>query len=207
MIAMNRRPAVFLDKDGTLLEDVPYNVDPALMRLMPGVGRALRRLAAAGFALIVVSNQSGIARGYFPPTALRTVRWRLERLLEPFDVRLAGFHACLHHPDGIVAPYARECTCRKPKPGLLLQAAETVGIDLRESWMVGDILDDVEAGCRAGCRTVLLDGPLVGGETEWLTGECRTPDFTAASLEAAADSILSSPEERKGAGCDAIYSN
>ena len=205
-MAVSTRPgrrAVFLDKDGTLLQDVPYNVDPAKMRLMPGAGPALRSLAEAGYRLIVVTNQSGVARGYFPPTALRTVQWRLEELLAPFDVQLHGFHACVHHPAGVVAPYAQECECRKPKPGLLLAAAQD-GIDLIESWMVGDILDDVEAGCRAGCRTILLDN---GGETEWRPGECRTPSLVAGTLSEAADAILRTPEERKEARCEAIYSN
>lgn len=201
------RRAVFLDKDGTLLEDIPYNVDPAQMRLTPGAGPALRRLQDAGYLLIVVSNQSGVARGYFPPTALRGVRWRLEALVEPFGVRFAEVSFCVHHPDGVVAPYAHECDCRKPQPGMLLRAARRHAIDLPRSWMIGDILDDVEAGCRAGCRTVLLDGPEVCGETEWLPGECRTPTHTADSLPAAVDAILALPPTRKEERCDAIYSN
>ncbi|MEX2536447.1 MAG: HAD family hydrolase [Trueperaceae bacterium] len=227
----SRRPAVFLDKDGTLLEDVPYNVDPDEMRLTAGAGPALRRLADAGFELIVVTNQSGVARGLFPPTALRTVEWRLEELLAPFDVKLAGFHACMHHPDGIVATFARDCSCRKPKPGLLQAAASQHGIDLTSSWMVGDILNDVEAGCRAGCRTVLLDsdhkrgptsggrdiggprivgphiGPQLGGETLWIGGPCRTPDLVAPHLGEAAAAILIGSTERREARCDTIYSN
>ncbi|HEX7004431.1 MAG TPA: HAD family hydrolase [Trueperaceae bacterium] len=205
--AAEPRPAVFLDKDGTLVANVPYNVEPDRMELLPGAGRALRRLQDAGYALVVVTNQSGVARGYFPPTALRAVRWRLESLLDPFGVRLDDFRACVHHPKGVVAPYARECDCRKPKPGLLLGAAVANGIDLSRSWMVGDILDDVEAGCRAGCRTVLLDGPGVGGETEWLPGECRDPDCTAGDLEAAAEAILATPVRPKEARCNATYSN
>ena len=205
--AANTRRGIFLDKDGTLLQDVPYNVDPEKMVLARGAGEALRRFAEEGYYLFVISNQSGVARGYFPPTALRIVRWRLEGLLAPFDIELEGFYACPHHPDGVVALYARSCECRKPKPGLLLRAAASHRIDLEESWMIGDILDDVEAGCRAGTRTVLLDGPEVGGETEWLPGPGRTPTFTASNLEEAADLILTSPTERKEGRCDAIYSN
>jgi D-glycero-D-manno-heptose 1,7-bisphosphate phosphatase len=200
-------PAVFLDKDGTLLEDVPYNVDPGEMRLMPGAGPALRKLADAGFSLIVVSNQSGVARAYFPPTALRAVEWRLGELLEPFGVKLSGVYTCPHHPEGIVARYAVECSCRKPAPGLLLTSAADHDVSLDHSWMIGDILDDVEAGCRAGCRTLLLDGTSIGGETEWQSGECRTPTVSAADWSAAAALILGNHEERKEARCDAIYSN
>jgi D-glycero-D-manno-heptose 1,7-bisphosphate phosphatase len=206
-VAVNRRPgqrALFLDKDGTLVENVPYGVDPAEIRLTRGAGPALRRLSAAGFAPIVVSNQSGVARGLFPPAALEAVERRLAELLQPFGVKLAGFFCCPHHPAGTVARFAVDCLCRKPKPGMLTRAAECLGVDLASSWMVGDILDDVEAGCRAGCRTLLLDR---GGETEWHPGPCRTPDARAGDLARAADLILGGPDSRKEEGCDAILSN
>lgn len=198
------RPAVFLDKDGTLLEDVPYNVEPTLMRLSPGAGPALRRLADEGFALVVVSNQSGVARGLFPAAALTGVERRLGELLAPYGVELSGFHFCPHHPEGTVQRYARECECRKPRPGLLRRAASELGIELSHSWMVGDILDDVEAGGRAGCRTVLLDN---GGETEWRTGECRSPERVTTDLGEAAAVILRLHDKRKEAGCETISSN
>src|SRR3954470_4364570 len=115
--------AVFLDKDGTLIEDVPYNVDPARIRLMPGAAGGLRALDAAGYRLIVVSNQSGVARGYFEEAALAAVEARLRELLAEAGVPLAGFYYCPHHPEGSVAAYAVECSCRKPQPGLLVRAA------------------------------------------------------------------------------------
>jgi D-glycero-D-manno-heptose 1,7-bisphosphate phosphatase len=177
------RRAVFLDKDGTLIENVPYNVDPVRIRLAPRAVEGLRMLAGAGFALVVVSNQSGVARGYFDLAALELVRERLEMLLAAGGVRLDGFHFCPHHPDGSVEVFARPCDCRKPLPGMLRHAARDLGIDLEQSWMVGDILDDVEAGRAAGCRSVLVDN---GNETEWRSGSLREPHVRVADLHEAA---------------------
>ena len=181
------RRAVFLDKDGTLIDDVPYNVDPDRIRLADGAAAGLRRLAGAGYALILVSNQSGVARGLFGEAALGAVWSRLAELLEPSGVALEAVRYCPHHPDGSVAPYAARCDCRKPAPGMLLGAAAERGIDLRRSWMVGDILDDVEAGRRAGCRTVLID---CGNETEWEIAPARVPHRVASDLDMASRLIL-----------------
>jgi D,D-heptose 1,7-bisphosphate phosphatase len=181
------RPAVFLDKDGTLIEDVPYNIDPERIRLSAGAEEGLRKLHQAGYALVVVSNQSGVARGLFAEDALAGVRQRLEELLAAFGVPLAGCYWCPHHPGGSVARYALACDCRKPAPGLILQAAREHGLDLARSWLIGDILNDMEAGHRAGCRTVLLDN---GHETEWVLTPERTPDRRAADLAEAAEVIV-----------------
>jgi histidinol-phosphate phosphatase family protein len=181
------RRAVFLDKDGTLVEDIPYNVDPQKVSLSRGAAAGLAALHAAGYRLVVVSNQSGAARGYFPEAALEGVRRRLGELLAAHRIPLAGFFWCPHHPDGVVPELAVACDCRKPAPGMLLRAASELGLDLGASWLVGDILDDVEAGRRAGCRTVLLDN---GHETEWRRGPQRRPDGVAATLDEAARFIL-----------------
>ena len=166
--------AIFLDKDGTLIEDVPYNVDPSRIRLTPGAAEALPALHAAGYELLVISNQSGVARGYFPEEALVPVEARLRDLLAQVGVPLRGFYYCPHHPKGVVSNYAGVCACRKPAPGLLLRAAEEHHLNLKQSWFVGDILDDVEAGRRAGCRTILLNN---GNETEWRSGDERQPSI------------------------------
>src|SRR5438093_11179442 len=110
-------PAVFLDKDGTLIEDVPYNVDPGQITLAPGAAEGAALLAEAGYALVVVSNQSGVARGLFKEDALIAVERRLRELLAVLDVPLAGFFYCPHHPQGKVPRYATVCSCRKPAPG------------------------------------------------------------------------------------------
>lgn len=164
--------AIFLDKDGTLLIDVPYNVDPDRMVLYPDTGPALNAMQSAGYRLVVISNQSGVARGFFAETALVAVWDRLKQLLAPFDANVDGFYHCPHEPSGTVTEYAIACDCRKPQPGLLQRAARELNLDLTASWMIGDILNDVEAGNRAGCRTILVDR---GNETEWLDGAFRTP--------------------------------
>ena len=174
---------IFLDKDGTLLEDVPYNVNPALMRFAPGVASGLRRLSKLGLPLIVVSNQPGVALGLFEEQALERVQNRLARMFESVGAHLAGFYYCRHHPEGVVPHLSTLCTCRKPQAGMLLRAAEEHRIDLSVSWMIGDILNDVEAGRRAGCETILINN---GNETEWLAGPLRAPhhlvdDFDEAS--------------------------
>jgi histidinol-phosphate phosphatase family protein len=179
--------AVFLDKDGTVVEDVPYNVDPGQVRLMPRTAEGLRALHAAGYGLFVISNQSGVARGYFPEEALGPVETRLRELLAAAGVPLGGFYYCPHHPKGVIPAYAVVCRCRKPAPGLIVRAAQEHGLDLARSWFVGDILDDVEAGRAAGCTTVLLDN---GHETAWRLTPERQPHYRAADLAEAAGLIL-----------------
>jgi len=187
--------AVFLDKDGTLVEDVPYNVNPDLMQLTPGAEEGLRSLHAAGYKLIIISNQSGIARGYFPEEALVAVEKRSHQMLAEMGVPLAGFYYCPHHPDGSVPNYSINCFCRKPEPGLILRAAREHDISLAQSWFIGDILNDVEAGQRAGCKTVLIDN---GNETEWIFSPLRLPDYIATDLADAARLIEGKSEKVKG---------
>lgn len=187
MAATALRPAIFLDKDGTLVENLPYNVDPALIRLAPGAGEALARWHEAGYALVVISNQAGVALGHFAEDALLAVEARLAALFAACGARLAGLYCCPHHPDGVVAQYTRWCMCRKPAPGLIHRAASEHGIELARSWMIGDILDDIEAGRRAGCRSILLDN---GNETEWRYNALRVPHFMASDLAGAAGIVL-----------------
>ena len=188
--------AVFLDKDGTLVENLPYNVNPDRIRLAPKAGQALRLLHQSGYQLVIVTNQSGIARGYFKEEALEAVEGRLRDLLRAEGgVPLAGFYYCPHLAEGSVPRYAIECSCRKPEPGMLLKAADELDIDLTRSWMVGDILNDVEAGNRAGCSTILIDN---GNETEWeLSSYDRQPDFIVTDLLEAARAILNGKSVRK----------
>lgn len=189
--------AAFLDKDGTLLVDVAYNVDPAKMRFAPGAADGLRSLAGAGFRLVVVSNQSGVARGLFEEEALVPVRDRLAAMFEHEGVELAGFYYCPHHPDGIVPEYRMRCACRKPASGLIARASTELGIDPRESWMIGDTLDDIEAGTRVGCRTVHVDN---GGETVWKPGALRRPDATVPDFFSAAAVIVAAAAKAAAKG-------
>jgi len=182
---VNRR-AVFLDKDGTLIENVRYNVEPLQVRFTANAIDGVRRLHELGFLLIVVSNQPGVAFGYFDEAALDALGRYLKAMLAAHGVALAGVYCCPHHPQGSVPRYANHCDCRKPAAGLLHRAAAAHGIDLAQSWLIGDILDDVEAGARAGCRTILLDN---GNETEWRAGEFRRPDFVVSNVAQAAERI------------------
>jgi D,D-heptose 1,7-bisphosphate phosphatase len=179
--------AVFIDKDGTLVVDVPYNVDPGRIRLAPRAAEALGLLAEAGFGLYLVSNQSGVARGYFTEDDLRPVEEHIRFLLATQGLALDGVYWCPHHPEGVVPPYAVSCTCRKPEPGMLVRAAAEHDLDLGASWVLGDILDDVAAAHRAGCRGAMVD---VGNETEWVSGPGRTPDYLAKDLADAARFIV-----------------
>jgi D-glycero-D-manno-heptose 1,7-bisphosphate phosphatase len=175
--------AVFLDKDGTLVDDVAGSIDPRRITLCNGAGAALRLLSKMDYRFFVVSNQDGVAHGLFDEAALTPVHHRLADLLFREQLALDDFYYCPHHPDGKVQGYSLACLCRKPMPGMLLKAAREHNIDLHTSWMVGDVLHDVEAGNRAGCRTVLIDS---GNETEWRLGGNRMPTRVVTDIYAAA---------------------
>ncbi len=177
--------AIFLDKDGTLLENVPYNVDPEQVRLLPGAVEGLLQLQSAGYRLVVVSNQSGVARGMFPEQALVAVEQRLRNLLSAAGVNLDRCYFCPHHPTGAVLDYAIECDCRKPRPGLLIRAARELSLDLAQCWMIGDSPSDVEAGQRAGCRTLFIADPR-----EPLPPGMPQPNAMVANLIEAARHVL-----------------
>jgi D-glycero-D-manno-heptose 1,7-bisphosphate phosphatase len=165
--ARDARPAVFLDRDGVLNELVPDPVsgDPesplaiADVRLIAGAAAAARELARAGFALVCVSNQPAAAKERVTIEQLLAVHERVVDLLAREQVHLDASRICLHHPGGTAPVLSRPCACRKPRPGMLLDAAAGLGIDLRSSWMIGDTDGDVVAGRRAGCRTVLVEHP------------------------------------------------
>jgi D,D-heptose 1,7-bisphosphate phosphatase len=183
---MNHK-AIFLDKDGTLIENVPYNVDPEQIRLTEGASEGLRMLQDFGFRLIVVTNQAGVAYGKYKEDALLPVRQKIQQLLESSGVTLDDFYYCPHHPDGKVEEYAIHCFCRKPNAGLLFKAAREHDINLAASWVIGDILNDMEAGRRVDSRTILLDN---GNETEWKLTSQRRPHFTVKTLKEAAEVII-----------------
>lgn len=165
------RAGLFIDKDGTLVEDAPFNTDPLLLRFVPGAGAALARLQAAGLALVIVTNQSGLAHGRFTRAEFaRLQQVLLQRLQQEFGVRIDGVEVCPHAPDDEGRP---ACLCRKPAPGMLVRAAHRHHLDLARCWMVGDTLDDVEAGHRAGAQGLLFDS---GSETAWRRSPLRQPD-------------------------------
>lgn len=167
--------AVFLDRDGTLIANRHYGSDPNGIVLLDGVVEGLAALRRAGYKLLLVSNQSGVARGYFDEGAVARMHDRLQRMLDRYGAALDGLEYCPHHPEGVEPSYAVECSCRKPAPGMLRRAARKHGVNLSASWMVGDIEADVEAGRRAGARTV-----LVGPETSLTPPDLRAEDFAEA---------------------------
>ena len=194
MAVTGRRRAAFIDKDGTLIDDVPYNVDPARVTLLPGVAEGLRSLQRAGYVPVIVSNQPGVALGHFEYSALRAIEVCIDALAGAAGVTIAAYAWCPHHPAGVRPGYAVACECRKPAPGLLTDAAAQHGLDLRNSWMIGDILDDIEAGHRAGCRAVLVDR---GGETQWQRGPGRTPEAVVSRFDQAAAFIAAAARRRR----------
>lgn len=171
--------AVFLDRDGTIIRDADYLTQLDEIEILPGVPEALRRLKRAGYLLLVVTNQSAVARGWLTEHNLRRIHRELQSRLAERDAEVDGFYYCPHLPDGAVERYSGECECRKPKPGMLLEAAADRDVDLSRSWMIGDSERDVEAGRRAGCRTILLAGTNSG-----------QADATAGHLLEAVDIIL-----------------
>lgn len=170
-----KRRAVFLDRDGTLVHPAHYPSRPEHLRLYEHIGSELYGVQLIGFHLIVVTNQSGIARGYFSEADLQEMHQHLARELAASDVSLSGIYYCPHHVDGVVPELAISCDCRKPEPGMLLRAADEHDLDLQRCWLVGDILDDIEAGNRAGCRTILVDL----GTEQLPTSMLRCPNFVA----------------------------
>ena len=174
-----RQRALFLDRDGTLVHPRHYPSRPEDLIIFDGIGPQLHRLQSARFRLVVITNQGGLAHGYFTESDLQRMHEHLARELAQLEVRLDGIYYCPHHPEGTLSALAMVCACRKPQPGLLLRAAADLGIDMGRSWFVGDILDDVEAGNRAGCRTVLVDLGTESGPTS----ELRAPDFVGRSTQ------------------------
>ena len=179
--------AIFIDKDGTLTHDIPYNVDPVGVRFTEGAVDGLKKLKRSGYLLIVVTNQSGIAHGYFTQEALEKLNTHIREKLSRSGVPLDDIFFCPHHPQGKIARYTLACDCRKPRPGMIRLAADKFGIDLQHSWMIGDILNDVQAGNEAGCKTILINN---GNETEWVLAENRMPTAIAGNLSEAAEIIL-----------------
>ena len=177
------RPALFLDRDGTLVEEVPYLHDPERVELLPGVG-ALAAAAAAGYALVVVTNQAGVARGLYDEAAVDAVHRRLEELLAGAGVRLDAILHCPHHPRGTVPGYARACRCRKPGPGMLEAAAERLDLDLPASFLVGNHPTDVGAAVAAGVTPLFV-------ATGQAAGRPPPPGVASfADLEAATGAVL-----------------
>lgn len=192
---MSRRRAAFLDRDGVLNALVPdpasgrceSPLHPRDVRLLPGAAASARRLADAGFALVGVSNQPAAAKGTISLEELFAVQERVLELLSAEGVLFDDFRLCSHHPEGVVAELRGPCDCRKPAPGMLLETAAKLNLDLPSSWMIGDTDTDVDAGRAAGCRTALIEHPGSAHKR----GGSGTADLKAADLAHAVTAIVS----------------
>ena len=173
------RRAVFLDRDGTLNKDVGYVHRKEDWQWLPGVAEALKRLRAVGYVLVVVSNQSGIARGMYDREALRLLEEWVNEELAAKNAAIDAWYYCPHLPE-ITGP----CECRKPEPGLLLQAARDLDLDLANSWMIGDRVRDVQAGLAAGCQSILLhpEGSDNSDDDDVPDGVAVVPHLPAATV-------------------------
>ena len=152
--------AVFLDRDNTLIEDPGYINSPDQVKLLPGSADALIQIRNMGYKLVIVTNQSAVARGIVTEEVLDEIHQRLEKLFEHKGAYIDRIYSCPFHPDGIIGEYRRESNLRKPNPGMLLAAADDMNIDLSQSWMIGNSFHDISAGQQAGCRTILLSPPM-----------------------------------------------
>ncbi len=177
------RWAVFLDRDGTINEEVEYLHEPDELRLLPGTAQAVRLLNQAAIPVILVTNQAGVGRGYYSEAAMHALHSELAVRLAARGAHLDAIYHCPHHPD-------ENCDCRKPKPGMLLQAAAEHGIDLRRSFVIGDKMSDLEAGKRAGSHTVLVLTGYGRAERRAFQGRDFQPDHVGEDLLAVVRWIL-----------------
>jgi D-glycero-D-manno-heptose 1,7-bisphosphate phosphatase len=190
--AVSVRPAVFADRDGTLTEEVGYVNHPGRLRLLPRSAEAIRRLNQAGVAAVVVTNQAGIARGYFSEEVLHAVNRTLVSRLREAGAELDGLYVCPHHPTEGVPPWRTDCDCRKPKPGLLLRAAEELGLDLHASTFISDKASDLAVAPAVGARAVLVLTGYGLGEWEYRRETFPVkPDHVAGDLLDAVEWVLS----------------
>lgn len=188
MISDKSKPAIFLDRDGTIIKEVGYIDSPEKISLIPRADEAIRSLQESGFKIIVVSNQSGVAHGYFDEDTVRLINERVSDIFASKSAVIDAFYFCPHHPDFGNQDYKKDCECRKPKPGMILQAVEEHRIDLSNSIMIGDKFTDVKTGKNLNLLSILV---LTGfGTKEYQTikamGLQPEPDFVAENIYEAA---------------------
>jgi D-glycero-D-manno-heptose 1,7-bisphosphate phosphatase len=191
------RRALFLDRDGTISPEIGFLDDVERVELLPRAAEAIRLAETAGFVTVLVTNQSGVARGLFSEARLDEIHGQLQAKLKESGATLADIYYCPHHPDVGPAGYRKNCRCRKPNPGMLLRAGEELGLDLKRSYMVGDRVTDIEAGRRAGTRTALVRTGL--GDAELRRFDelgVDAPDYVAGDLLAAVRWIVGDCRER-----------
>ena len=184
-----KRPAVFIDRDGTISEEVGYVNHPSRFRVFPYSAEAIRILNNSGWLAIVITNQAGVARGYFSEDVIASVHDRLKTDLE--NAQLDGIYYCAHHPSVGEPPYRFDCDCRKPKPGLIDRAAKDFDVDLSASWMVGDRYGDVELARNAGLHSAFVLSGYGRGEWEYQRQGWRyQPEVVCENLLEAVKTIV-----------------
>ena len=179
--------AVFLDRDGTIIEDVGYMSSPEQIQFIPGSIEAIKKLKEAGYKVVVITNQAGIARGLITEDMLQTIDKVLHKWILNAGAHLDGIYYCPHHPEHGVYPYKQVCECRKPHPGLIKRAQKDLNIELSHSFMIGDKATDVAAGKRAGTKTIFVMTGRGKNEKERLI---EKPDHIAENLNQAVNWIL-----------------
>jgi D-glycero-D-manno-heptose 1,7-bisphosphate phosphatase len=193
---MNR--AVFLDRDGTVNEEVGYLSDLSQLRLMPGAGAAIKRLNERGLLVVLVTNQSGVARGYFSESFVQETHGVLKQMLLKEGATIDGIYYCPHHPKAGNSLYTMACDCRKPGTGMIDRAARDLNIDVKRSFVVGDKWSDVELGQRAGANSILVNAAFGLGNTETVRpSHLNDPDFIAHSITEAVEWILLQTSQEK----------
>jgi D-glycero-D-manno-heptose 1,7-bisphosphate phosphatase len=185
------RPAIFFDRDNTLIASDEYLGDPAQVKLIAGAADAVARAQELGFARVIFSNQSGVARGMFPESAVHAVNARLDEMLRAANPKatIDRHEFCPFHPDGSIEAYRQESPLRKPAPGMILRAAEALGLDLARSWVIGDAPRDIEAGHAAGCRTILFCDPNLPASPAARSDSAISPDYRVSTLKEAMEKI------------------
>jgi D-glycero-D-manno-heptose 1,7-bisphosphate phosphatase len=186
-----KRPAVFLDRDGTLSHEVGYVNHPSRFRLYPWAVDTVRAVNRAGWLAVLVTNQAGVARGYFPEEVVEQVLQRMNDAMAAGGARFDAVYVCLHHPTVGEAPYRKDCDCRKPRPGMLRRAESELGADLAQSWVVGDRRSDLQLAWGVGACGALVQTGYGRGELEYLAPKWdRQPDLVAAHTLEAVERIL-----------------
>lgn len=194
-----RRKAIFFDRDNTLIVNDRYLGDPDRVELIPGAADAIARGRAMGFAIVVISNQSGVARGMFDEPAVRAVNSRMEELLAQQNPQAIIDHHeyCPFHPDGVIEQYRRESDLRKPRAGMIYRAREALALDLSGSWVIGDTPRDIDAGRSAGCRTIYFQHPDIKPSPDAVPKSTSRADHISDSLSDAINFIESATTAEK----------
>ena len=192
------RGAVFLDRDGTVNEELGYINHIDRFRMFPYAAPAIRRLNQAAIPVVLITNQAGVAMGYFPEELVKDIHDRLERELASAGARLDAIYYCPHHPNATVTEYRLDCECRKPSPGMLERAAVALDLDLKSSYVIGDRFRDIETAIRVGAKGVLVLSGYGKGEYLYQSeGWSRMPDHIAEDLHAAVNWVLQDVQQRK----------